>query len=220
MDPNFTLKLTGTLLDGGTTADAQTAYLWDNEEAIAEAVVPLFREDKKVIFELIKPKITEIGRWRREAEKALRVIIRDAISKEKKAERDLGRVRTTGRPRKSSAPQQTLASATPNLTSAAPPAKLHDEPIVSPPTSIQQNAAVAPPIQAARPVITTRPTMTTMVRDLDLPQEIKSVLYAFHRNEDLGVLLLKYASIQADWRSVSMPSDLHDTMEWIDAQIR
>lgn len=219
MDPNFTLKLTGTLLHGGTTANAQTAYLWDNEEAIAEAVVPLFREDKKVVFELIKSKITEIGRWRREAEKALRVIIRDAISKEQKAERDLGRVRTSGRPRKSSAPHRTLASATPNLTSAAPAVKQCEKTAAPPPMPIQHNVPVALATPATQQADLTRPTITTMVRDLDLPQEIKSVLYAFHRNEDLGVLLLKYASVQANWRSVSMPSDLRDTMEWIDAQI-
>lgn len=219
MDTNSTLKLDGKLLDGGTTAEAQIAYLWKNEEEICKAIAPHFRESKKAVFDLIKPKITEIQRWRRETEKALREMIRDVMYNEKKAERNLGRVRTIGRPRRADAPLQPSVPATTSLTSAALAERQHEEPIVPPPTPTQQTAPVADATLAPRQAAFTRPTITTMVRDLDLPQEIKSVLYAFHRNEDLGVILLKFATVASHWRSQSLPGDLYAAMEWLDAQL-
>lgn len=222
MDTNSKLNLSGTLLDGGTTADAQIAYLRKNKKEIFKAVAPYCHESNKAVFDLIKPKITEIGSWRRETDKALRDMIRDAKKKKMNAKRNRGTVRTSGRPRKSSPPLQPSVIAAPNLAAAAPVAKRNEEPVTPPPAPIQQTtpvATAAPVADAPRPASTTRPFVSTTVRDLDLPAAIKTVLLSFVRSEDMGTLLLQYASVQADWRSVPMPADVYAAMEWIDAQL-
>jgi hypothetical protein len=226
MTIQFDLRLSGQLLDGGTTADDQIAYLRSNDAAIRKAIkdTGCFRARNSSIFDAIKPLITEITDWRRDAEKVLREIIRRAQAEEKQAVYNRAKITTKGRP-------AGRVGSEPATADAPTPKRLSTPPSPTTPlsqststeasqrlssTSDQVPVSSAPSVSRPHTPIS-RPTVTTQVWNLDLPRSVKDVLMAYVKNGGNAELISLFANIDPDWRSLNLPADLRAAMEWVDA---
>jgi hypothetical protein len=227
MTIQFDLRLSGHLLGGGTTADDQIAYLRSNDTAIRKAIkdAGCFRARNSSIFDAIKPHITEITEWRRDAEKVLREIIRRAQAEERQAVYDRAKITTKGRlaGRIGNAPATSHALTSERLSTPPPlqvtslsqstsPAAAQRSPSTSDQVPVSSSPSVSRPLTPIP-----RPTVTTQVWTLELPKSVKDVLMAYVKNGGNAELISLFANIDPDWRTLKLPADLRAAMEWLNA---
>jgi hypothetical protein len=226
MTIQFDLRLSGHLLGGGTTADDQIAYLRSNDTAIRKAIkdADCFRARNSSIFDAIKPHITEITEWRRDAEKVLREIIRRAQAEEKQAVYDRGKITTKGRPagRVGREPATADVPTSERLSTPPPPATPLSQSTSTEASQRLSSPSDQVPVSSApsvsRPLTPIpRPTVATQVWTLELPKSVKDVLMAFVKNGGNTELQSLFANIDPDWRTLNLPADLRAAMEWVDA---
>lgn len=201
------LVMTGDLVKGGTTAEAQAAYIRRNDEAIRNAIVAAecYRERTSEIVDLVKLEITQITVWRRDAEKVLREIVRRVQAEEKQAAFNRSRVTVKGRPPKSAnvarsshpAPSATLPTRPPTIL---PPPHSPSAKPTRPPSHSIPSAAPATPL----PPIGPRPRVTSYIRELEISSGLRNLLLAYVKDAGEDDLRTLYAQVEPDWSAATL----------------
>lgn len=203
---------TDTLIDGGTTADAQRIFILANGALLGEVGVKFPHEKTRVLAERVaKILALEYGMdLRRDAGRALTEVIKVGQGQQKQRNAR-NSFRTSGR-KSTAAKMKSTASTSPySEVSAAPP------PIPTPSLPSETEAKLAsipisPPLQP-------RPSLRTYINDRFTDgHPLKYTLKRFAQDAEIAELKRLLAKVPGNWRSEEIPDDCRAALEWVDAQ--